>query len=90
MNKFLTALAVASVAASAAVADLGPRPGGPIPKGKVLPVNNVLKYANEFPNYTFWAVTDGPNGFAVVPMKPDPAKPHPLNLKPVKSAVVYG
>jgi hypothetical protein len=72
-----------------ALADLGPRPKLPVQPTKAIPVNNVLKYANEFPNHTFWAITDGPNGFAVVPMKAEKSKPHPLNLKGVKSAVIY-
>lgn len=89
MPRLLMAMASALLAVTAATADFGPRPLVPLPKSKTVPVNNVLKFANEFPNHTFWAVTDGPNGPAVVPMKADPSKPHPLNLKPVKSAVIY-
>jgi hypothetical protein len=89
MSRFLLALTAVVALAAAAVADLGPRPLGPIPKSKSVPVTNVLKYANEFPNHTFWAITDGPNGPTVVPMKADPSKPHPLNLKGVTSAVIY-
>lgn len=89
MNRFLFATAMTVAMLATAQADFGPRPPIKGPLGKTVPVNNVLKYANEFPNHTFWAITDGPTGLALVTMKPDKSKPHPLNLKPLKSAVVY-
>lgn len=89
MIRFMQALLLSVALVTAASADLGPRPVGPVPKAKTIPVNNILKYANEFPNHTFWAVTDGVNGMAVVPMKPDTTKPHPLTLKTVNTAVIY-
>lgn len=97
MSRFLFTLFATVAAVSAAVADLGPRPKGlPPTKGiglpvaeRLIPVNNVLKFANEFPNHTFWAVTQGFNGTNVVTLKPDTDKPLPLTMNLTVSAVVY-
>jgi len=87
MNRFLMTAALAVTVAAAAIADLGPRPKGPV--GKSIPVQNVLKFANEFPNHTFWAVTQGFNGPKVITLKPDTAKPLPLTMNLTTSAIVY-
>ena len=87
MNRFLMTAALAMTTAAVATADLGPRPKGPILKS--IPVQNVLKFANEFPNYTFWAVTVGTDGTNVVPLKADGSKPLPLTMVKTVSAVVY-
>lgn len=94
MTRLLLALLAVIASLSFAAADLGPRPRpkviGPLPAAeRQIPVNNVLKFGNEFPNHTFWAVTQGFNGTNVVTLKPDTDKPLPLTMNLTTSAVVY-
>jgi hypothetical protein len=89
MNRCLLVCGVIAAACSPAAADLGPRPKGPVTPTKLIPVNNALKFENEFPDHVFWAVTAGPNGTNVVPLKFDPKKPLPLTMNQTASAVVY-
>ncbi len=85
MSRFLMTATVGMMASAFALADLGPRPGA----GKTIPVKNVLKFGNEFPNHTFWAVTVGRNGTNVVTLKADTKQPIPLTMNLTLQATVY-
>ena len=87
MFRLLVSVAVVVGSAAVSTADLGPRPKGPV--GKSIPVNILLKFANEFPNHTFWAVTTGKNGTNVVTLKADTTKPLPLTMNLTLQATVY-
>ena len=87
MIRLLFTLPAMVATLTVAMADLGPRPKGAV--GKSIPVRNVLKFANEFPNHTFWAVTVGQDGTNVVTLKADSSKPLPLTMVKTISAVVY-
>ena len=76
MSRFVFAVAAVAVAATAAVADLGPPPGS-----KYVPVATTVKLEKSFPDHTFYVVGFGPGSAPITKVELDPMKATKVDAK---------
>ena len=76
MSRFVFAATVMVVAATAALADVGPPPGS-----KYVPVVTTVKLEKSFPDHTFYVLGFGPGAAPLTKVELDPTKPTKVDAK---------